>query len=140
MRIVLTTLLLLAGLFGGGCTMIALEAIDQVDETISKAAQADCEIFRVMHGKDICVARVETPEAPPQTVFCYRRLGEVDCYSLKDPKDRPIVHKPAPLPATIMPTTPAPDDDAAPAATPEPADAPAKGKAQYLVEADPADE
>jgi hypothetical protein len=65
-----------------------MEALDRVDEAVSKLAQSDCELVRVFHGESVCHEPTET--AQPE-VYCYRRLGAVDCYAARDPIDEPIV-------------------------------------------------
>lgn len=74
-----------------GCTIAAVKAMDEVDKAISKFAQADCELVRLAHGTDVC--RAPEPAAAPEPVYCYRRLGGVDCYARRDPMDRPIVRE-----------------------------------------------
>lgn len=77
-----------AGL-AGGCTFAAVEAMEQIDHAVSKLAQSDCELIRIAHGLAPCLT---DEEAAAPEVFCYRRLGGVDCYAARDPFDRPIVN------------------------------------------------
>ena len=84
--------ILIAAASAGGCTVAAVKAMDGGDKAISKLAQADCELVRVFHGKEICVEKVAQATAllSGQPVYCYRRLGSVDCYIERDPRDKPI--------------------------------------------------
>jgi len=79
-----------------GCTVAAVKAMDEVDRTISKLAQADCELVRLAHGEDVCQSL--DMNAEPDPVYCYRRLGGVDCYARREPADRPIVREQGPQP------------------------------------------
>lgn len=88
LRLFLLSLALLSALGAGGCTLAAVAVIDQLDVAVSKIAQSDCELVRLAHGVPIC-SEEETQEAP--RVFCYRRLGAVDCYRSRNPEDEPIV-------------------------------------------------
>lgn len=84
-------LFILAAVFGAsiasGCTFVAVEAMDRVDNAVSKFVQADCELVRVAHGDPIC----KKPDRVVQNVYCYKRLGGVDCYEARDPIDEPII-------------------------------------------------
>lgn len=81
--------------------VMAVRVMDEVDKTISKFAQSDCELVRAFHGKKVCFdqKRAAALQAEREKVYCYRRLGTVDCYAKSDPADRPIDKqvKPKPL-------------------------------------------
>lgn len=102
----------------GGCTVLAVKIMDEVDKAISKVAQSDCELIRVFHGKDVCRERPEAAVVLQQNegVYCYRRLGGIDCYVDRDPSDQPINReiKPKPLeekkPPVAGPASPPADD------------------------------
>lgn len=87
LRYLFIVIVLLAAAVSSGCTFVALEAIDRVDHAVSKFVQADCELVRIVHAEAIC----QEPEQVSQDVYCYRRLGGVDCYGARDPIDQPIV-------------------------------------------------
>lgn len=87
-RAIATTLLICGCALSGGCTYAAVEAMDRVDEAVSKFAQSDCELIRLVHGEAVCQEAV-APEQ--QEIYCYRRLGGVDCYAARDPIDKPIL-------------------------------------------------
>ncbi|MBT4485975.1 MAG: hypothetical protein HOK30_10415 [Rhodospirillaceae bacterium] len=81
-------LLVAVALNGAGCTAVAVKLVDEVDSTVSKLVQSDCEIIRVIHGMNIC--RSDGSQAVMPAAYCYRTLGGVDCYDRADPGDRPI--------------------------------------------------
>jgi hypothetical protein len=74
-----------------GCTKVAGEVMGEVDRTISTIARADCEVMRAVHGGSFCqdpdLNQVQAP------VYCYRRLGGIDCYDRQIPGDRPILRQ-----------------------------------------------
>lgn len=74
-----------------GCTRMATKTMAGVDQAISTVAQADCELARIARGDDIC--REPAPMPAPAPVYCYKRLGGVDCYASRDPMDQPIVRE-----------------------------------------------
>ncbi len=74
-----------------GCTAAAIKVVDEVDATVSKLSQSDCQLVRVIHGMDVC--RSEGSQATLPSAYCYRTLGGVDCYDRADPKDRPITRQ-----------------------------------------------
>ena len=88
LRMLTLTLALLGAVASGGCTLAAIEAMDRVDEAVSKITQSDCELVRLLHGRAPCS---ELAEQLQPEVYCYRRLGAVDCYAMRDPLDDPIV-------------------------------------------------
>lgn len=136
MRTLTLALLMAAALTSGGCTVAAVAVMDQLDETVSKVAQADCELIRFVHGMDICrnyAEAIAAGKVPAPNVYCYRRLGKVDCYAAQDPHDRPIVHRPVADAAGTGPALATPPADP-PSAMPEPRPAPPTEKGQHLVE------
>ena len=72
-----------------GCTALAMKLVDEVDATVSKLSQSDCQLVRVVHGMDVC--RDNNSNAVLPAAYCYRTLGGVDCYDRAEPGDRPIV-------------------------------------------------
>jgi len=135
-RTIILALLMAAATTSGGCTVAAVAVLDQLDETVSKVAQADCELIRFVHGMDICrnyVEAIAAGKVPAPNVYCYRRLGKVDCYAAQDPHDRPIVHRPVAAATDSGPALAVPPADP-PAAMPEPQPAPPPAKGQHLVE------
>lgn len=97
-----------------GCAVMAVRVMDEVDKTISKLAQSDCELVRALHGKEVCYDRkaIEAMQAERDKAYCYRRLGGVDCYERRDPEDRPIDKQvdPKPLANEKAPVTHSPSD------------------------------
>lgn len=83
-----TILLAVVAVNAAGCTAVAVKLVDEVDATVSKLSQSDCELVRVVHGMDVC--RSKGSEAVLPAAYCYRTLGGVDCYDRADPRDRPI--------------------------------------------------
>ncbi len=81
-------LLVAMALSSAGCTAVAMKVVDEVDATVSKLSQSDCQLARVMHGMDVC--RSNGSDAVLPVAYCYRTLGGVDCYDRADPGDRPI--------------------------------------------------
>ncbi|MDA1097384.1 MAG: hypothetical protein O2967_00250 [Proteobacteria bacterium] len=71
-----------------GCTAVAVRLVDEVDATVSKLSQSDCQLVRIIHGMDVC--RSDGSDAVLPAAYCYRTLGGVDCYDRADPADRPI--------------------------------------------------
>ncbi len=84
-------LLAAVALNGAGCTAVAVKLVDEVDATVSKLVQSDCEMVRIVHGMDVC--RSEGSQAVMPSAYCYRTLGGVDCYDRADPADRPITRQ-----------------------------------------------
>ena len=81
-----------------GCTAFVMkfappahDAVDEVDATVSKLSQSDCQLVRVIHGMDVC--RGDGPDVVLPAAYCYRTLGGVDCYDRADPIDRPILRR-----------------------------------------------
>ena len=66
---------------------MALKVVDEVDTTVLKLLQSDCEMVRVVHGMD--VGRSDGQALLPSP-YCYKALGGVDCYDRADLADRPI--------------------------------------------------
>lgn len=91
LRMVTFSMVILGGLLSSGCTLVAFEAMEHVDKAVSKLAQSDCELIRIAHFEPICDT---PPVAVAPEVYCYRRLGAVDCYAVRDPLDDPIVDPP----------------------------------------------
>jgi hypothetical protein len=83
-------LLIAVALNGTGCAAVALKVVDEVDTTVSKLLQSDCEMVRVVHGMDVC--RSDGLALLPSS-YCYKTLGGVDCYDRADPGDRPIIRQ-----------------------------------------------
>ncbi|MBC8242591.1 MAG: hypothetical protein H8E30_19275 [Alphaproteobacteria bacterium] len=84
-------LLVTAAANTAGCTAVALKVVDEVDATVSKLSQSDCQLVRMVHGMDVC--RSTGSEAILPAAYCYRTLGGVDCYDRADPGDRPILRQ-----------------------------------------------
>ncbi|MFP6747547.1 MAG: hypothetical protein VCD66_08140 [Alphaproteobacteria bacterium] len=84
-------LLAVVALSAGGCAAIAVKLVNEVDATVSKLVQSDCELVRAVHGLDIC--RSEGGQAVLPAAYCYRTLGGVDCYDRADPRDSPIIRQ-----------------------------------------------
>lgn len=112
-RLFAIALLLSAAAVTSGCAVMAVQAINEIDNVISKLSQGDCELVRVLHGKEVCreepdaaMARMEN-----ENVYCYRRLGSVDCYSRRDPLDEPIDKQVKPKPAVVKKAAPAMNDE-----------------------------
>ena len=74
-----------------GCTAFVMKLVDEVDATVSKLSQSDCQLVRVIHGMDVC--RGDGPDVVLPAAYCYRTLGGVDCYDRADPIDRPILRR-----------------------------------------------
>jgi hypothetical protein len=91
-----------AASLSSGCTVAAYKAMEEVDKAISKIAQSDCELVRVFHGKEVCREEVAA-EQTTDTVYCYRRLGGVDCYVEREPMDKPINREVRSKPAAEAP-------------------------------------
>ena len=89
----LAALLAVVALSAGGCAAIAVKLVNEVDATVSKLVQSDCELIRVVHGLNIC--RSEGGHAVLPAAYCYRTLGGVDCYDRADPRDSPIIRRAA---------------------------------------------
>jgi hypothetical protein len=81
-------LLVVMAASSAGCTAVAMKVVDEVDNTVSKLSQSDCQLARVIHGMDVC--RNEGADALLPAAYCYKTLGGVDCYDRADPADRPI--------------------------------------------------
>ncbi len=81
----------MVALNGAGCAAVAVKLVDEMDATVSKLVQSDCEFIRVVHGQDIC--RSDGSQAVLPATYCYRTLGGVDCYDRADPGDRPILRQ-----------------------------------------------
>ncbi len=81
-------LLAAVAVYSAGCTAVAVKLVDEVDATVSKLSQSDCQLVRIIHGMDVC--RSDGSDAVLPAAYCYRTLGGVDCYDRADPADRPI--------------------------------------------------
>ena len=86
-----TFLLLAVALNAAGCTAVAMKLVDEVDNTVSKLSQSDCQLVRVVHGMDVC--RSSKSQAILPAAYCYRTLGGVDCYDRAVPADRSILRQ-----------------------------------------------
>ncbi len=89
LRTLMIAVAAMLAMLSGGCTYATIEVMEEVDHAVSKIAQSDCELIRIMHFEPIC----DTPPPPERPeVFCYKRLGAVDCYAARDPIDKPILN------------------------------------------------
>jgi hypothetical protein len=73
--------LALGALLGASsCTSLAVETLDS---KFSQITDADCSYAHVLVGDAYC--RSHTVEKPKEPVYCFRSLGNVDCYAEADP-------------------------------------------------------
>jgi hypothetical protein len=73
--------LALAALLGSsGCTSLAVETLDS---KFSQITEADCSYAHVLVGEAYC--RSHTLDRSKEPVYCFKSLGNVDCYAEADP-------------------------------------------------------
>jgi len=80
LRLITVGFLLSITLFTTGCTTAAVAVID---EKISQMTDKDCTSVNIMLGESYC--RDKARQIKQEPVYCYKTLGGVDCYAVKDP-------------------------------------------------------
>ena len=67
----------------GGCTVVE----KSVNYIATSMTDGDCDMKRTYQGKSLCRTEKPPPPAAMRTVYCYRSLGDVECF------DKPLANR-----------------------------------------------
>ena len=81
-RLAALALLLAVPLGLGGCTDLA---VGTFDAKMSQITDEQCSYAHVLVGESYCRSR--TVASNDQPIYCFRNIGQVDCYTTADPYD-----------------------------------------------------
>jgi hypothetical protein len=69
-----------------GADIASLQTTDRslVDHAVSAATKMDCSSVRAGYGGQYCMDEAQDAPPPPEP-YCYRTLGQINCYGQPDP-------------------------------------------------------